>query len=180
MNVYHYALNDPIGDFDPLGLNNFGGPFSQSSDPNAPFYKPGGSASDECFSKCIGTALANLANPIPVDIPFEGLSGGNEGGVGGAEAAEGAAQAGDRLTRLSKNDQRDLDRAIDLLSRRSASSRSPDTNRKIAKKAAKLEGAKKLAKKLGTVGDIIGLLDFGSEVAKCREQCKDPNCPTAP
>ena len=40
VNVFAYALNDPVGDFDPYGLNNFGGPIFQSSNPNAPLYRP--------------------------------------------------------------------------------------------------------------------------------------------
>jgi len=42
IHVYRYAYNNPITWYDPLGLNNFGGPVFQSTNPNAPLFRPPG------------------------------------------------------------------------------------------------------------------------------------------
>ena len=38
INVYGYALNDPLNDFDRFGLNNFGGPINASNLPRSRSY----------------------------------------------------------------------------------------------------------------------------------------------
>lgn len=42
INTFSYAESNPATAFDPLGLNNFGGPVFQTSSPNAPLYRPPG------------------------------------------------------------------------------------------------------------------------------------------
>jgi hypothetical protein len=38
--VFQYAFNNPAVGYDPLGLNNFGGPVFQTTDPSKPMYRP--------------------------------------------------------------------------------------------------------------------------------------------
>lgn len=169
-NLYAYAANQPTNRVDILGLvddlNRLG--------PNLD-YETNATPEQKCLSDCIGTALANLANPLPIDIPFRGTSGDSDGGVSGAEALEGAAKAGELVSQPSQSQTQRAERASELLNRNSAAGRNPRKTKKLERAVSELESAKRLSKKLGVVGKIIGVLDFGSEVSNCKELCRNPN-----
>jgi RHS repeat-associated protein len=137
-NIYQYAYNSPAVYYDPLGLNNFGGPIFQRTNPNAPLYRPPlpPSAPEQAVG-AVGDFVGNYvdmrsANTIGADKYFhcKASCDASQRGQTGEDTAEAVGDAREAFDAKVKGDsaaQCEADKAANQEGREAgAQSRDPD------------------------------------------------------